>query len=355
MKKFIVLAVATSLCTAAYAENTTTLYGALAYRTIFQKKHGQKASDNRWNLNQGASRFGIKGDEDLGNGLKAYFKFELNVDGVSAGVNQARYAYIGLGGDWGQVYFGHQDTLFKKATTFNDNFNGVFMGDHMHPGTLTGGGRAAKMISYYSPNFSGFKFYAGGILDGSHDGNMQFTKYKTGKKKPDGSDEIISLTDKKAFIGAQTALTYDINGFHTGLAYSWMNASHTPRSEADSLAYGGKGTFNSRGNTEAVGGEIGYSNDQFRVGLTASHVSSLGEKYNIGGQYYFGPHTITAGFGLGDSKDVNPDGKVYDYALGYKYNLSKRTFAWLEGEYTDWNAKKVKNGYLVELGLRHNF
>ena len=92
--------------------------------------------------------------------------------------------------------------------------------------------------------------------------------------------------------------------------------------------------------------------DTFAVNFGAAHISSGGERYVLNGEYYLGANTFRAGFGMQDNKN---GGDPMTFALGYQYNFSKRTYVWLEGDYTDYDTKGRDDGYRVFVGARHNF
>ncbi len=345
-KALIALSIAAGMVSAAQAENTTTLYGSIGYdidvssngsfenvTDVNANDLGNDFNDDRWNLKKDEANFGIKGTEDLANGMQAIYniKFAYNTNG--SGINETTLAYIGLKSNWGTVVFGRQDSLYKLVTNYNDFFQDMWYGDLVHYGTLTGGGELSKTISYLSPDFSGFQFAVAGILDGSHD--------------------FITESNEDGFTGAQAGLWYDMNGWYAGVAYSWIDAE---------LEYD-NGWTQRPGTQEVFGGAVGYSNDRFRVGLAAEHASSQGEKYNLAGQYYYGPNTFRAAFGVSQkSDDISSSDNIYTYALGYQYNFSKRTYTWVEGGYIDWsdarlgsNDRKADDGYTVRVGLRHDF
>lgn len=52
-----------------------------------------------------ASRFGMKGETDLGNGLTGFGRYEFGVSEAS-GAGSTRHLYTGLKGDWGSVLLG---------------------------------------------------------------------------------------------------------------------------------------------------------------------------------------------------------------------------------------------------------
>lgn len=351
-KALIALSVAAGMIAAAQAENTTTLYGTLKYQTQVTKASGEKATsavkDNRWNLDTASIKLGVKGTEDLANGLQVFYKMEFGGD-ASKGLNSTKKAYLGFTGGFGTLTLGKQDSLYKVVTNYNDIFESVYFGETMHYGAATGGGDLAKAISYVSPNFNGFQFGVAGVLDA--DDNA--VNYKG-----------IRLSDNKSFTAYQVGAWYSQNGFYAGLAYSVADT-------------GALASIDRAGSIEVIGAAVGYSNDQFKVGFSAEHkegwdhdyaglwnlnpkdaidaYSALadGNKYSLAGEYYYGPHTFRAGFGLADYNHDSDN--IYSYALGYQYNFSKRTYTYVEAEYIDWNDSEIKNGYTVNLGLRHNF
>ncbi len=65
-------------------------------------------------MNNGTSRLGVRGIEDLGGGLKAGFQFETGLDldngNASSSAFWARQANMWLGGNWGTLKLGRQFT-----------------------------------------------------------------------------------------------------------------------------------------------------------------------------------------------------------------------------------------------------
>jgi len=117
-----------------------------------------------------ASRVGVKGSEDLGNGLKAIYQIELgiNFDTNNNVANNAdtisyRNTFVGLAGDWGTLIMGRHDTPMKISTgkldLFSDtmaDYNGTIGFDDV---------RADQAVAYVSPNWAGFQFM-GAIIPG---------------------------------------------------------------------------------------------------------------------------------------------------------------------------------------------
>jgi predicted porin len=122
------------------------------------------ATTERGLLNSNSSRFGLKGDEDLGGGLKAIYQVESGVfavdDGTSGFGNTLRNTYVGFSGSsWGMVKFGRHDTPVKDLGRAIDQYNEQ-IGDARN---ITGNAgafdaRINNMVRYDSPSFSGVKF-----------------------------------------------------------------------------------------------------------------------------------------------------------------------------------------------------
>lgn len=100
-----------ALAPAAHAQSSVTMYGLLdAY--VEYRTHNNVALDSRWALNSGGmntSRWGMRGSEDLGGGLKAIFQLEgeLGLDTGAGGSSLfGRQANVGLEGDWGRLVAG---------------------------------------------------------------------------------------------------------------------------------------------------------------------------------------------------------------------------------------------------------
>lgn len=103
------------------------------------------------------SRIGFKGEEDLGNGLSAFFKIESAValDDARASGFANREGWLGLKGDFGTVKLGRGKTYFDLAQENFDGFNG---NSTMINSLLIDGARyrANDNIAYETPNLGGF-------------------------------------------------------------------------------------------------------------------------------------------------------------------------------------------------------
>ena len=150
------------------------------------------------------SRLGLRGNLDLGGGLKPIFQIEagVNVDaGGGAGQNTAangstgslasRDSFVGVEGGWGRVTFGRQ-SLFDSSGAMAPHYANAQIpwtkGDRF--GRVAGpGGRVSNVVAYNSPTLSGFNAtlsyapnseaaVAGANTDASHRGVT--LRYKPG-------------------------------------------------------------------------------------------------------------------------------------------------------------------------------
>lgn len=112
----------------AHAQSSVTVYGTMDVAIERVSNVGASgASINRMPGLSGSapSRVGFRGQEDLGNGLKASFVLETGFGPDTGTLNQGgrlfgRQSTVGLGGTWGTVTLGRQNTLLGTATSAAD-------------------------------------------------------------------------------------------------------------------------------------------------------------------------------------------------------------------------------------------
>src|ERR1700761_8451239 len=113
MKKILIAtAVAASFASAAHAQSSVTLYGALDAALTYTSN---VAGGSKYSLGSSndENRFGLRGTEDLGGGLKTVFTleqgFNLN-DGSQGNASRmfSRQAFVGLSSQFGTVTLGRQ-------------------------------------------------------------------------------------------------------------------------------------------------------------------------------------------------------------------------------------------------------
>jgi len=187
-KSLVALAVLGTLAGTASAQSSVTLFGVLD-AGLRMTKTGGVSTDQLASDGQQTSRFGMRGVEDLGGGLKANFFLDsqLAVDtGTADGTKfWGRRATVGLSGDFGEVRLGRDKTSVRNLIDESDAFGTVGLGavTSVSASTLGAGGvannRSDNQFRYFLPsnlggiygsvdmgygeNVSGQKFYGGRI------------------------------------------------------------------------------------------------------------------------------------------------------------------------------------------------
>nr|WP_272482867.1 porin [Fluviibacter phosphoraccumulans] len=130
------------LSTAAFAQTNVTIYGVAdvsAQGTNMGKGSAlgaNPADGGAFNLKSNSSLIGFKGTEDLGNGLKALFQIETNVNVTGGGTgpvantgNSAfgslRDTYVGVSSKYGTAMGGYLSTPFRSTLTSFDVMPGA--------------------------------------------------------------------------------------------------------------------------------------------------------------------------------------------------------------------------------------
>lgn len=161
-KKIIALAIAGAIvppAAMAQTANPVTLYGRV-YVTLesVEAKGGAAPIPRRNRVEDQSSLLGIRGTEDLGGGLKAFFQLEtLFRPDSNNSTFAARNSGIGLQGAWGSLVAGRWDTPYKVTSYpvdfFVDLTNGAIVGTLHDRGNFDR--REQNVIQYWTPSFAG--------------------------------------------------------------------------------------------------------------------------------------------------------------------------------------------------------
>lgn len=184
-KNVIALAIASVMAAPMAMADAPTVYGKVNLN--YNDTDGKDGS-----INSTASRVGIKGSEDLGNGLKAVYKMEFEVnmaDSADLTGLKNRNTYLGLAGGFGTVLMGRHDTPLKMSQPsdlFNDG--AADLGKMTDIGYKAGENRSDDVLAYVSPSFSGVKFVGAAVMGeqedsaGADDGYSLAAMYGSKKK-----------------------------------------------------------------------------------------------------------------------------------------------------------------------------
>jgi predicted porin len=301
MKKFLTIAIAAAIAAPMAVSADTTIYGRINTAVV----HGSTGAGDEWDVEGNASRFGVKGSEDLGNGLKAIFQYEWAVDSENGGDFGGRLAYVGLTGGFGTVALGRQWTPYYGTVDKTDIFQVVSTNDH-----YMGPTRVGNALAYVSPNFNGFSAKVALVVSDDTEDT--------------GEDDIDIYN---------VSLDYDNGPLSVGVSYLAFEGVV----DSELVGIGAKYNF---GNFAIIGQYEDFS----------APVSALdSDSWGIAAEAYFGNNTVRALVGQTEVAGVDFD----NYVLGVEHAFSKRTRVFAEYEDSESNAATDDDRFGV--GIRHDF
>lgn len=331
MKKSLIALAVMAAAGAASAQSSVQLYG-IADVWFGSTETGVGAAKlKQIGLTDGGvdgSRFGLKGSEDLGGGLKAIFTLEqgFSLDtGAQATAGQAfsREATVGLQGNFGTVKLGKQFNAFDDvsgaaATVFDSDLapiNNVFASGAF-------ASTDANTVKYISPSFSGFSGSA---------------SYSFGEDKTATVDATNSYSLAGQYANGPVA---------AGLGYAVKDLGAAGEDKATRL----NGSYN-----------FGVATLKASYGLVDYASNNEVNEYEIGVDYPVASNLVlSAGYAF--SKLENGAGaklsETNGFGLAAAYLLSKRTTAYVGAtQATTENAAGVDTAKttIYAVGVKHAF
>lgn len=382
-KSLTALAVLSMFAGASMAANVT-MYGAIDTGLQYSNVDDGVNSDvSTFEMNTGAntaSRFGLKGTEDLGNGLKLGFVLENGFDSDDGELGNGgrlfgREALVYLDGAWGQLGMGRVGELASgngtyglfgsKVSPFSTGWDKVAG----HKFVMAGGfDRLDNTVTYKSPNFAGFNVYAQYSFDtnskdetereGSAATDRQYAvgaTYQAGNLYLAG---IVQQTNvktanlaKDATVPTDDPLTISLGGnYDFGVAKLFVATQYFKDSKLNKEAIQSK--TNTGDLTRVSSHNGGYAYDGF--GLTVGTAVPV-----FGGT----AKALVGYMSAEDQAKTNAqDFDRYAFSVGYEYPLSKRTFLYSGASYWADSYDKTLAGaddkastIAVNAGLVHTF
>ena len=245
MKKTLIALAAVAATSAAFAQSSVTLYGVADLSLGDSNAPG---SDMRMNgnalMNNGSSRLGVRGVEDLGGGLKAAFNFEQGINattGATDAITFNRAAHMSLMGGFGTVKLGRTLTpsFFGVAAwelTGTANYSAVASQFEFAGGPS----RNNAELSYTTPKLGNFTATLGTVLKGNSGGNAKYDMnviYRGGPLTAALSYNTVDNGNEGVALGAK----YDFGGFMVaGSFINSENAAGVTRHEGFTIGAGTK-------------------------------------------------------------------------------------------------------------------
>ncbi len=308
----------------------------------------EKADEDGWGLNSGmltTSRIGIKGSEQINDGLTVGFALEKSIkpDVGSTGEGFDRESSMFVKSDFGTLYAGKLGTVWSDAGSAGKyaaiaNVDGTGHSGLGQPavGILQiSDTRYDNTLAYVSPKFAGFEVFA---------------QYSMG----DNDNENKASADRYAAIG----FDYQADAFKAAMVVETLNEKTEGNEVDDMIAVHLGGTYDfgvAKASLAAVyfdnandfGGLVSTFNDEggFEEGkkgfVSADDLSGYGVSLGVAVPVAGGTFTTTAGYVEGDGTSTqvgygvdNAEGKVYNIGVNYQYPLSKQVKVYAGAGYT---------------------
>jgi len=135
-----IAAIAATIATGAHAQSSVTLYGILDIGVQYTSNQGGHASVQEASSMMRGNRWGLRGVEDIGGGLKVVFKLESGFSPSTGALGQSsataqrifgRYAYVGVANDVAQITLGRQtDFMLDYLQTTANSWYGTSLQFH---------------------------------------------------------------------------------------------------------------------------------------------------------------------------------------------------------------------------------
>ena len=364
-KKIIALAVAAAFTVPAMAYAEANVYGIMHLSVDVVDDGAVTNSTSVNQLNSNRSRIGLKGSEDLGNGLSAIWQAEGTVaadtgtDGQGAtGFSLDRNTFLGLASaDMGTVLVGRHDTPYKIATRSLDVF-AYTQADTRDSGVNGLGGmihhdlRLGNVIAYISPDFSGLTVAAATVFAAE-------------------GTPTVPTADKKGTILSLAGM-YNRDNIYATLAYQTVKAGDAGTGDAatDGLLNGLGVATDDEAKALKLGG--GYTMDQFTVNAVIEQntftptVGTEAKSTNVyvGGKFAVSEtDTVKLAYTLrGETEDggVKQNDEASQVSIGYDHDMSKNTrvYALYTAVTDDTTVAGVDVGAdpsIISFGIKHSF
>lgn len=267
-------------------------------------------TNNVTSVASNSSRLGLKGTEDLGNGMKAFFQFEtlVNLDdgtGGSGGVTKTdtlfgtfRNSHVGIATGLGSLLLGATDNAYKLATGRLDIYSDTMADFNTIIGNVSGATtpfneREPNSINYWSPKINGFQVQA---------------SYRV--------DETSGVNRDRYSVNAN----YESGPLYASVAYELHNndnVSGAGGNDANGLTFGAGYAFNE----EKTKVNLVYEK------LNEDNIASVIDRdaWYLALAHKMGNNTFKAAFANADDNDVADNTGAKWFVLGLDHALSKRT------------------------------
>ncbi|MGY6125730.1 porin [Paraburkholderia strydomiana] len=381
MNKYVLSSLSLALAGAAgvaHAQSSFTLYGLIDTGLTYTSNSGGSSNFQQASGILNGNRWGLRGAEDLGNGLKAIFVLEngFNLSTGKLGQNSrefGRQAFVGLSSNqYGAVTLGRQyDSVvdYLAPLALNGTQYGGTLASHPYDNdNLNNSVRINNAVKFQSVDYAGFKF---GALYGF-------------------SNAAGSFADSRAYsVGA----SYVFGGLKVAAGYLQLNGGGSSTNTSGAVATGDSTFTAARQRTYGAG--LSYAFGPANVGLVvtqtqlngASAISSSASgtssglaltggsarftNYEVNGRYALTPAlSVSGAYTFTDARLDGVSPKYHQVTVQTDYALSKRTDVYAEAAYqhvgstgnsgitadiVGVSASSTSSQVVGTVGIRHRF
>jgi len=374
MKKSLAIAaaVAATFASASYAQSSVTLYGIVDAGFTYTTNVNGNANYAMTSGNLQQSRWGLRGVEDLGGGLKTIFTLESGFNLMNGrqgnSLNSSlfnRQSFVGLTQEqYGTLTFGRQyDSVvdYIGPLTAVGTWGGTYMAHVMDNDNGNASVSLNNAVKYTSPNLSGFQF----------GGAYAF------------SNQAAGFANNRAY---SAGMSYANSGLRVAAAYLQANGAGSVSNPSGAIP---NSQFDVSQRQRVWGGGVSYTYGPAVGGVVFTQTRLNGLRDNLSIRFNNIEanlrYNLTPALGLGAMYTyTNANGSLLSSAGGGQtahwnqfglqadYSLSKRTDVYLEGVGV-WGAGQAAMGFtqvgyqgsdnfsssknqgIVSTGIRHRF
>jgi predicted porin len=360
----------------AHAQSSVTLYGLLDAGLVYINNQSGHSNIETVTGQTNGSRWGLRGSEDLGGGMKAIFTLENGFDTsngklLQGGREFGRQAFVGLSSPYGTVTLGRQyDPMTEWIGEIAATSLWAWVGTH--PGdfdNLNSNFRVNNAVKYMSPNLYGLRLsgiFAPGGVAGNFATNRIYTlaaQYVNGPITAAVAYDNVNNPSVSAYDGT-------VNPGEPGYTSPGKSPVYSGYASANSVEIFGAGISYSFG-----AGKVGfvYTNTRFNNILRTPTTPNTGKatfnSYEINARWFVIPTLqVAASFDYTRAETA----KYEQVDFGPDYFISKRTDlnlvgVWQHASGIDSTGKSAvaaigslgqsstPNQVAVKLSLRHRF
>lgn len=308
-KKLLTVAVSAALALPVVAHAEATWYGSIRNSLSYL----DDGTNDDFDVDDHSSRIGVKGSNDLGNGLSVPYRFELQLSSEdSSGVKSGRLGRVGLAGGFGAVHIGQLWGPYYNHLSWTDQFNSV---GFVH---YKGNFRISNALRYDLPGVSGISLQAA----------LQ--------TEDDNNDENVDAIN----LGA----SWSNDMFAIGVGYIGDEEADT-----DLFGIGANASFGGFG----IGFLYEDADDENTVDENGVRNGNGGGALQVVANYSDGPNIYRIGF---STEDDSEDGFEDDaFQIGWQHNLGNSSRVAVEYQHIDKDNSAEEDSDNIRFFIRTDF